>query len=258
MERMLVVVFDSEAKAYHGSGVLHLLDEDGSVAVYADGVVAKDPDCTATVIKSHGVGVMGALAGTTAGSLIGLLGGPVGLAVGAATGFAAGAATDLEKTRVGREFVKEVATALAPGKAAVVAEIDEESTSPVDTRMEALGGFVFRRNLSDVADSQHEQEVAAISADIEQTKAEHAASSAERKAKLEARIDSLSEKLRQKLDQAKARRDAIQREAAAKVEHLKARAVGAREDIKARQAERIAAVKQRYNEWLGQAASHAN
>ena len=47
MDRMLVVVFDNESKACEGSRALQQLDEDGSIAVYAARVVAKNPDGTA-------------------------------------------------------------------------------------------------------------------------------------------------------------------------------------------------------------------
>jgi hypothetical protein len=63
-------------------------------------------------------------------------GGPIGLAVGATTGFVLGAAADIAKARMGRHFVREIADALGPGHTALVAEIDEEDTDPVDGRMQ--------------------------------------------------------------------------------------------------------------------------
>jgi hypothetical protein len=63
------------------------------------------------------------------------------------------------KAYEGSRFVTEVEKALHAGKTAVVAEIHEESTDSVDTRMGALGGVVFRRALSDVADSLFEKHV---------------------------------------------------------------------------------------------------
>jgi len=258
MERMLVVVFDSDAKAHEGSRALERLADEGRIAVYADGVVAKDAGGMTTVIKGDDAGPLGALGGTTVGSLLGMLGGPVGVLIGAAGGLALGATTDFARARVGDDFVTDVSNALAPGKTAVVAEIDEESTGPVDARMAELGGIVFRRALSDVEDSAYEHEIAAIKADIAQTKAEHAASRAERKARLQARIDSLNDTLRQKIDHTKARRDAVQREAVAKVAHLKTRAVDASQDIKTKQADRISALRKRYDKWLGQLTGHSN
>ncbi len=111
---------------------------------------------------------------------------------------------------------------LRPGRSAVVAAIDEESTDPVNARMTAFGGSVLRRDLSDVWDSEYEQDVAAIETDIARTKAEYAVSRAARRAKLQARIDALNDKLHQALDRAKAKREDIGRQTAAKVEHLKA------------------------------------
>ena len=45
-------------------------------------------------------------------------------------------------TEVDTDFLTDVATALTPGKYAVVADVDEDWVTPVDTRMEAVGGVV--------------------------------------------------------------------------------------------------------------------
>src|SRR5262249_23296389 len=153
-----------------------------------------------------------------------------------------GGLADYTRHRIASDFVEDVKAALRPGSSAMVAEIDEEATHNVDTRMEALGGFVFRRALGDVADDEYDHELAALRADIAQTKAEHASSRAERKNRLQTRLDSLNEKLHPLLDRAKARRDEIQRHAAAKVDLLKAQSRDAAEDIKARRADRLDAV----------------
>src|SRR5271157_5421617 len=150
MDRMLVVVFDNETKAYEGKKALMQLDAEGSISVYAYAVLAKNADGTATVKQRDDSGPLGTLLGTSFGSLIGLLGGPVGLAVGAATGLAVGGTTDLNNARIGDDFIADVTKVLTPNKFAVVAEIEEDWTTPVDTRMEAIGGTVFRRALKDV------------------------------------------------------------------------------------------------------------
>jgi uncharacterized membrane protein len=255
MERMLVVVFDSQEKAYEAARELERLDEDSTIAVYAEAVVAKDREGHTTVTRTDDVDPQGTMGGTAVGSLIGLLGGPAGLAAGTVIGFVVGATADVARARVGRDFVADVTSVLRPGKVAVVAEIDEESTIPVDGRMDALGGVVFRRALSDVTDSAYEHEIGAIEADIAQAKSDFAVSRAEQKAKLQARIDSLNAKLHEAREQLKVTREAIQRDAAAKITHLNARAAGARADVKARHVERVNALKARYNEWLDEMAS---
>jgi len=251
MERMLAVVFESETKAHEAIRVLQALDEAGFIAVYADGVITKGRDGVIKETRARSGLPQGTMGATAVGSLIGALGGPVSLAVGAAGGLIVGGLADHARHRIAHDFVEDVEHALLPGRSALVAEIDEESTLNVDTRMETLGGFVFRRALGDVADDEYDHEIATLRADIAQTKAEHAVSRAERRSRLQARLDSLNEKLHRLLDRAQASRDEIQRHAAAKVEHLKAQANGAAEDIKARRADRLAAVTKRYNTWLG-------
>ena len=95
MDRMLVVVFDSERKAYEGKKALLQLDAEGSISVYGYAVVAKNADGTATIKQGDDVGPLGTLVGTTLGSLIGVLFGPVGLAIGATVGLPAA----LQRTR---------------------------------------------------------------------------------------------------------------------------------------------------------------
>ena len=250
MERMLVVVFDNEKKAYEGSRALRQLDKDGNIAVYAAAVVAKGLDGKTAVKQGEEAGPWSTLAGTALGSLIGLLGGPVGFAVGAASGALIGSIPDLENARVGDDFLDDVANALTPGKVALLAEIDEEWTTPIDTQMEALGGEVLRRSLSDVVGAQHEKDIATVKADIAQLKAEHAAAKAERKAKLQARIDALNARLQEKLAKENARRDGIRRQVAERVDALKQKAAAASQDIKSKQEQRWAALEKHYQNYL--------
>ena len=228
MDRMLVVVFDNETKAYEGKEALLRLDGEGSISVYAYAVLAKHADGTATVKQGDDSGPLGSLVGTSFGSVIGLLGGPVGLAIGASAGLAVGAAADLNNARIGDDFIDDVTRVLLPNRVAVVAEIEEDWTTPVDTRMEAIGGSVFRRALSDVKHSIHEENVAAMKADLAQMKAEHSKAHADRKAKLQEKINQLDSKIQAQLQKAKDGREAAERQAQAKVRVLEAKAATAR------------------------------
>jgi uncharacterized membrane protein len=228
MDRMLVVVLDNETKAYEGKKALLQLDAEGSISVYAYAVLAKHADGTATIKQGDDPGPLGTLLGTSFGSLIGLLGGPVGFAVGAATGLVAGETVDLNDARIGEDFIDDVSKVLKPNKFAVVAEIDEDWTTPVDTRMEAIGGTVFRRALSEVKHTIHEENVAAMKADVAQMKAEQAKAQADRKAKLQEKINQLDSKIQVQLQKAKDQREAAEREAKAKVQVLKAKAAAAK------------------------------
>jgi uncharacterized membrane protein len=248
---MVVAVFTNETQAYEGSRALQQLDSDGSIAVYASAVVTKASNGEMAVKQAADSFGKNTVTGTAVGSVIGLLGGPIGVALGAASGALGGSLSDLDTARIDEDFLNDVSKLLTPGKTALVAEVDEEWTTPVDTNMEAAGGVVFRRSLAEVIESQDQRSIDAMKADLAQMKSEYAEAKAERKEKLNARIDALQTKLQNKLEQSKARREAIRREAEARIEMLKAKAAQSQGDIKAKQEERIASVKRTYDEWLG-------
>jgi uncharacterized membrane protein len=221
---MLVVAFDSENKAYEGKKALSKLEDEGSIAVYGHAVIGKNPDGTITLKQGDDPAPLGTLVGTSLGSLIGLLGGPVGLAIGATAGLFAGSLADLNNAGVGEDFIDDVRQELQPNKFAVVAEIDEDWTTPVDSRMEAIGGKVYRRALSEVRQTIHDENIAAMKADLAQLKAERAKAQADRKAKLQEKINQLDIKIKAQLEKAKKQREAAERQAKAKVEIVKAKA----------------------------------
>jgi uncharacterized membrane protein len=233
MDRMLVVVFGNESKAYEGEKALLQLKREGTVVVYAYGVIAKNADGTAAVRQSQDAGPLGTLSGTALGSVIGLLGGPAGLAIGAGVGLLTGITADLNNARISEDFIDDVNKQLQPNKFAVVAEIDEEWTTPVDTRMETAGGTVFRRALSDVKQTVHDENIAAMKADFAQMKAEHAKTSADRKGKLAEKINQLDTKIQARLEKSKEQRKAAEQQAKAKAEILKTKAAA----LKAKAAE---------------------
>jgi uncharacterized membrane protein len=234
MDRMLVVVFDSENKAYEGKKALSQLESEGSIAVYAYAVIGKNPDGTTTLKQGDDPGPLGTLVGTALGSLIGLIAGPVGFAIGAGAGLIAGGMVDLNNARVGEDFIDDVRQELQPNRFAVVAEIQEDWTTPVDNRMEAIGGKVYRRALSEVEQTLHDENVAAMKADLAELNAEHTKAQADRKAKLQEKINALDSKIQAQLEKAKKQREAAERQAKAKVEILKAKAA----TLKAKAAEK--------------------
>ena len=86
MDKMLVVGFDSELKAYEGSRALQELQNEGSINLYAKTVIARDAGGKVTVKQQGDMGPIGTAVGLLTGSLICLIGGPVGVAVGASFG----------------------------------------------------------------------------------------------------------------------------------------------------------------------------
>lgn len=248
MERILAVVFDNEAKAYEGSRALAQLDREGSVSIHAESVIKKNADGTVTVKQVDGDFPIRAAAGTAIGGLIGILGGPLGFAVGAAIGGTAGMLRDAYVADVNVDFLEDVSSMLKPGKFAVLADVSEEWITPVDTRMEALGGFVLRTEREHFEEERRIKELTALKAEIAQLKAEQAQARAEHKAKFQAKVDALNRKLQDKLDEAKLRSEAIKGETDAKVNALQQKAANAQREAKATINARIAEINKRYEE----------
>jgi len=234
MQRMLVVVFENESKAHEGAKTLRQLDIENHLTVYRHAIVVKNPDSTIKLREIDDRGPFGLLIGTALGTLLGALGGLAGIGIGGTLGLVAGGAADMHNGWVAEDFVDDVANALQPSRAAVVAEIEEDSTFPVDTAMEAIGGTILRRALSEVKHTIDDEHTAAIKADLAQMKAEHAQAHTERKLKLQEKINQLESRLQTQLQKVKERREAAEREARAKVELLEKKAAAAKDDAAAK------------------------
>jgi uncharacterized membrane protein len=243
MDKIVVVVFDSESKAYEGSLALQELQNEGSINLYAKAVIARDANGKLTVKESVDEGPVGTAVGMLTGSLIGLLGGPVGLAIGVGLGMTGGILYDLAELGVGEDYLNEVGKSLLPGKAAVIAEVWEEWMLPVDTKMEALGGVVFRTTRMDFVDEQIERDNAALNAELDELDAEYAQASAEAKKKLQLKIDATKAKLQASQNAMQARLEAIQQETDAKIKSLQEQAAKAHGERKAKIERRIAELK---------------
>jgi uncharacterized membrane protein len=240
MNKLLAIVFDDERSAYEGVKALKELHAESSVTLYATAVIAKGQDGAVGVKQSGDEGPLGTVLGFITGSLIGLLGGPVGAAVGGTTGAMLGMLSDLAEGEVGTEFIERVSRQLSPGKTAVVAEVDEEWSAPIDARMEALRGVVFRRPRGEVIDARIERDIAAANAEIEGLEAADAQAIGGTKAELQARIDDARKRLHTKRRQIKETIEAIRLEGEAKVRALEERAAGAEGETKATLEQRIA------------------
>lgn len=248
MNKLVVIVFNDEKQAYQGSKTIRELDREGAIAVYADVVIAKDAKGTVSVLRSPDDEPVGTASGMLVGGLVGLLGGPAGVAIGIGAGTMLGAAVDLTRAGIGGDFVNELSETLQPGKTAVIAEIDEYWQAPLDSRMEALGGRIFRRNRLDVEDAMFAKEIDAYEAELDQLEAELENASAKEKARIEAKVQETKQKLQTKREELKAHIDAVKREGDAKVQSLQKQIATAREDRKERLKERQARTRAEYQE----------
>jgi hypothetical protein len=170
-------------------------------------------------------------------------GGPIGAAIGLGGGALIGSVLDINNLGVSGDFLDRVSQDLTPGKVAVVAEVSEDWVTPLDTRMDALGGIVIRERRADVTDELAREKAAARKAELAHLKAEYAQTKAENKAKLKARIDEAQAKARAASDRIQARIDQLQEEIGAKIKAMEEQAGKARGDAKTKIEQRIAELR---------------
>lgn len=243
MSKFVVVIFPNETKAYEGTRALKELHAEGSLAVYDMAVVTKGADGKLSVKDAADNGPIGMGVGALVGGLTGLLGGPAGAAIGISVGALAGSFGDLFSMGVGADFLDKVSQELSPGKTAIVAEVEEDWVTPLDTRMGAVGGVVVREWRMDFEDELTDREVKARKAEIAQLKEELTHASGEAKAKLTARIDEASAKLKNASDRAKAQITRLQKETDAKISVLQDQSAKATADAKAKIDRRISEMR---------------
>jgi uncharacterized membrane protein len=243
MDKMLVAAFDTEKDAYKGLDALKDLDERGDITLYATAVLIRDPSGAVKVKQSADEGPVSTAVGMLTGAVVGLLGGPVGVAAGATVGGLTGLVFDMESSGVNIDFLDEVSEVLAPGKSAVLAEIDEDWVTPIDTKIGQLGGQVFRRPRYEVVEDQLALESAALNKEAEELQNELKEERAENKAAAQKRLTSIQDRLKSIASKANAKVDQVNEETKAKVNALQAKMKKAREERRAKIEKRTAEIK---------------
>jgi uncharacterized membrane protein len=207
MNRLVVIVFPSETQAYEGTRALKELHAEGSLTLYSMAVVVKDAAGILAIKDAADEGPLGVAVGALVGGLVGVIAGPVGLVAGSLGGTLIGSLFDIASYGVSADFVAKFSSELTSGKSAVIAEIVEGWSTPLDTRMEPLGGAVLRTWRADFEDEQIAKQIEAEKADWEHLRIEYAQASADAKAKIKT-----------KRDEAKANLDATKKKADAKLD----------------------------------------
>jgi uncharacterized membrane protein len=160
MRNYVAVVFNDTGKTYEALHALWQLDGEAEITVHGTAVVHRNDWGEFQVDNKDTHPALATGVGVGIGALLGLLAGPAGAAVGAAGGAAIGAATgglvgavaDMGRADTRDEAGAETSFVLARGQSAVIADVSEDWTSTIDTRMRDLGGTVYRRAKSDVRD----------------------------------------------------------------------------------------------------------
>ena len=160
MHNYIAVIFNDTGKAYEGLHALWQLDGEGDITVHGASVVHRNDWGEFQVDTKETQPALATAVGVGMGALLGALAGPAGAAVGAAGGAAIGAAaggavglgTDLARADTRDQATDETAFVLNAGQSAVIADVSEDSTLPIDSRMRELGGIVRRRAWSTLHD----------------------------------------------------------------------------------------------------------
>ena len=198
-ENVLVVTFgedpENDKNGYQALTDLKQLDSQGQIKIVGAAVVTRDLDGHVDVKSEVGNDpYTGTTTGGVIGLLVGIIGGPLGVLLGGATGVMVGSLFDIDDAETTESVLGEISKQVHPSRAAVLAQVTEQSPEVIDTAMARLGGEVVRHPVVDV-----EEEIAA-------------AQEAQRTAKREARKELV-----------KARTEKHKEDAHAKVEELKSR-----------------------------------
>jgi len=148
MSDLLVIAYDTEAQAEEARTRLFALQREYLIEL-SDAVVAiKRDDGSVKLNQVFQPVVAGATGGALWGSLIGLLflNPLAGAAIGAASGALSGKLTDLG---INDKFMKEVASSLESGKAALFLLIRKVTADKVMAAMTGTGGTIMRSSFDE-------------------------------------------------------------------------------------------------------------
>jgi hypothetical protein len=146
MHRVAVVIFEDETKAEQARSELLRLDNEGSIGIYGYEVVAKKADGAVVVMQPYSGGTLSPYAK----ALLGSLGDSTRLTMDVEVSLPGESPVDSKKIESGKDLIREMRDVLLPNRVAIVAEIEEEWTTGLDTHMGSLGGVVFRWTVSEV------------------------------------------------------------------------------------------------------------
>jgi uncharacterized membrane protein len=193
---VIAVTFDEQSKAYQALSTLKGLDREGRVELKSAAVVERDATGQLRIPEgADNVSGEGFAIGGLVGMLVGVLGGPIGVLLGLGTGGLAGGLADVEHADKQDQTLAEVGRHVAPGRNAVLAEVDEYANEVIDEAMTAQGGTVLRRSADDVLAEIEAADEAAQEAQHQARKKARERKKAEMHEKYEERKTHLREKL---------------------------------------------------------------
>jgi hypothetical protein len=222
---LLAAVFEDEAAARAGAGILRELHAAGTLTLYAVAIIVRRPRSTTLAVLEpvgRGAGTAAPAVGAAIGALVTLLGAPLAAASRTATSGLVGAVRDLDEAGFDAAFLDRISRRFRAG-GAVIAEAEEEQQLALDARLLAQGGQVFRhRLLGTLTEERVTRELTALRCELRRLRMQPG-SDRHTDAEARARQERVSE-FQRLLERTQARARALRSEAAAKVAVLRAQA----------------------------------
>lgn len=244
MNKLIISVFNDEERAAQGLEELKTLHQNGDISIYATAVLKKNNDGEVELKQSSDQGPLGTAIGGLTGALVGMFAGPAGMAAGTLAGMYGGMFYDIDKSYFDVSFIQEASDALEAGKTAVIIDADEEWTAPLDAKINAINGEVYRKNRTDVEDDQLRREAKELNKEIDELENEMKEANEETKESIQKQLDkakaknkALKEKIDTRLEKQKAERKA-------KMEKLNSQLANAQDSAKKKLEKRKAELKE--------------
>jgi uncharacterized membrane protein len=152
-DKVVVVAFSDDDKAYEALATVKQLDRDGRIDLVEAAVVTRDQDGRVHIKDEAGDhSLVGTGSGGLIGVLIGILGGPLGVLLGGATGLLLGSLYDLDDADTTESALGEVSKSVQVGRNSLLAQVVEQVPEVLDAEMARLGGTVIRRPVYEIED----------------------------------------------------------------------------------------------------------
>ena len=144
MNKLVVMTFPDQTKIDEATRTLRKLQSERGIKFCASATIRKNADRGLSVQEVTREGHGGTAAAALIGALAGLAaGGPAAAAIAAVGGAVIGNAADLSAEDDFTEFATNIADSIAPGGAAIVADVTEEGVTAFKAAMQSLGAMVL-------------------------------------------------------------------------------------------------------------------
>ena len=220
MEKYVAVVFDTEEQAYAGAQALRDLHRAGDVTVYSAAILGKNANGRVEFKKTYDEGPFGTALGIAPGGALGVFAGPAAVAAGTAAagsaaaaqaavgGMLAGSATggffgmfrDLWTYDVDTAVLDRVSQEIERGDFCLVASVEEIWTTPLDSKMNQIGGIVFRKARINAEDETWQADVRALNQELDELEDELREAHEDNKAAIQAKIDNVKTRMKENTD----------------------------------------------------------